>query len=72
MMTIFFSNDSQSAILDFIFCEICHALSLWESLHFILYSWSEQGLSQEMIKGSPNLLIVGPGRGLGSSHNAIW
>ena len=25
-----------------------------------------------MIKGSPNLLIVGPGRGLGSSHNAIW
>ena len=24
-----------------------------------------------MIKGSPNLLIVGPGRGLGSSHNAI-
>ena len=28
--------------------------------------------SQEMVKGSPNLLIVGPGRGLGSSHNAIW
>ena len=32
----------------------------------------EQGLSQEMIKSSPNLLIVGPGRGLGSSHIAIW
>ena len=31
-----------------------------------------QELSQEMIKGSPNLLIVGPGQGLGSSHNAIW
>ena len=31
-----------------------------------------QGLSQEMIKGSPNLLIVEPGRGLVSSHNAIW
>ena len=31
-----------------------------------------QGLSQEMIKGSPNLLIVGPGWGLGSSHNVIW
>ena len=25
-----------------------------------------------MITGSPNLLIVGPGRGLESSHNAIW
>ena len=25
-----------------------------------------------MMEGSPNLLIVGPGRGLGSSHNAIW
>ena len=25
-----------------------------------------------MIKGSQNLLIVGPGCGLGSSHNAIW
>ena len=25
-----------------------------------------------MIKGTPNLIIVGPGRGLGSSHNAIW
>ena len=33
-------------------------------------SW-KQGLSQEIIKGSPNLLIEGPGRGLGSSHNAI-
>ena len=31
-----------------------------------------QGISQEMIKGSPNLLIVWPGRDLGSSHNAIW
>ena len=31
-----------------------------------------QGLDQEMIKGSPNLLIVGTGQGLGSSHNAIW
>ena len=26
----------------------------------------------QMIKGIPNLLIVGPGRGLGSSHNPIW
>ena len=26
---------------------------------------------KEMIKGSPNSLIVGPGRGLGSSHNEI-
>ena len=25
-----------------------------------------------MIKGSPNLLLVGPGRDLGSSHNVIW
>ena len=25
-----------------------------------------------MIKGSPNLLIVGPGRALRSFHNAIW
>ena len=25
-----------------------------------------------MIKGRPNLLIVGPGQDLGSSHNAIW
>ena len=25
-----------------------------------------------MLKGSQNLLIVGSGRGLGSSHNAIW
>ena len=25
-----------------------------------------------MIKGSPNLLIVGPGLGLWSSYNAIW
>ena len=25
-----------------------------------------------MIKGSQNLLIVGPGRGVGSSHDAIW
>ena len=32
----------------------------------------EQGLSQEMIKSSPNLLNVGPGQGLGSSHIAIW
>ena len=30
-----------------------------------------QGLSQEMIKRSPNLFIVGPWRGVGSSHNAI-
>ena len=30
-----------------------------------------QGLSQEMIKGTLNLLIAVPGRGLGSSHNAI-
>ena len=25
-----------------------------------------------MPKGSPNLLIVGSGQGLGSFHNAIW
>ena len=25
-----------------------------------------------MIKGSPNLLNIRPGRGLGCSHNAIW
>ena len=31
-----------------------------------------QGLSQEMIDGSSNLLIVVPGWGTGSSHNAIW
>ena len=31
-----------------------------------------QGLSQEKIKRSPNVLIVGPGQGLASSHNAIW
>ena len=34
--------------------------------------WCGQELSHEMIKRSPNVLIVGPGRGLGSSHNAIW
>ena len=34
-----------------------------------------QGLSQEMIKGSPNLLFVGQGRGLKSStmqFGGIW
>ena len=32
-----------------------------------------QGLSQEMIKGSPNLLIVGPGRGpLTMQFGGIW
>ena len=24
----------------FYFCEICHGLSLCESLHFVLYAWS--------------------------------
>ena len=33
---------------------------------------SKQGPTQEMIKGSLNLLIVGLGLGLGLSHNGIW
>ena len=52
------------AILSF----FCDHLGFWSLSHRAL----SQGLSQEMIKGSPNLLIVGPGQGLGSSHNAIW
>ena len=33
---------------------------------------SKQGPTQEMIKGSSNLLILGLGLGLGLSHNGIW
>ena len=62
-----------------------HQIALWEDprprpgtriskfgLPFII-SW--QSLSMEMIKGSPNILILGPGRSLGSSHmqfGGIW
>ena len=40
--------------------------------NFLFYRVHKQGFSHEMIKGSPNLLIVGPGWGLWSFHNAIW
>ena len=46
-------------------------VSIRTSLHDQPYVMYLQRLSQGMIQGSPNLLIVGPGRGLGSSHNAV-
>ena len=33
-------NGRLAAIFDFYNCEICHGLSLCETLHFVLYSWS--------------------------------
>ena len=37
-----------------------------------LFGAEWQGHSQEMIKRSPNLLIVESGQGLGYSHKATW
>ena len=56
----------QWAIQWWCFLTLTTFVGIWETAS------ETQGLSQEMIRWIQNLPFVGPGGGLGFSHNAIW